>query len=253
MTLPEIHVAIRSYKRAGRVKTLDVIPWAKIWIPESQLDDYAKYYDREQLITIPDELDGNTSKKFNAVLDNSPSKWTLILDDDITAIGVWDQGDHVYLRPAEIDHLITMGFVLANDFGCKLWGLNQGRDELWYETFKPFNLLAPILGPWTGHLDPELRFDERVPSKEDYDFFLQNIRKHRKVLRLNKYHYLHDHGKMAGGHVSQRSLDRETGDILRMREKWGDTVFKAGGTGGGKNATGKNILNSRIIVPIKGC
>jgi hypothetical protein len=253
MILPEIHVAIRSYKRAGRVKTLDVVPWGKIWIPESQLDDYSKYYDQEQLITIPDDQDGNTSRKFNAILDNSPSKWTLILDDDVTAIGVWDQADHIYLRPKEIDHLIMMGFILAHELGCRLWGLNQGRDELWYETYKPFNLLAPILGPWTGHLDPVLRYDERVPMKEDYDFFLQNIRKHRKALRLNKYHYLHDHGSMVGGVVSQRTLDMEESNVLRMREKWGDTVFKSGGTAGGKNATGKKILNSRIHVPLPGC
>lgn len=253
MSQPEIHVAIKSYKRPGKVKTLDLVPWAKIWIPESQLDDYAKYYDLEQLITIPDELDGNLCRKQNAILDRSPSKWTLILDDDITNIGVWDQGMHAYLRPREIGHMITMGFILANDFGVELWGINQGRDELWYETFKPLNLLAPVLGPFHGHLDPSLRYDERVPAKDDYDFFLQNIRKHRKALRLNKYHYKHDHGKMSGGHVSMRSLDAEQGDILRMREKWGDNIFRVGGSGGGKNATGKNILNSRIIVPLKGC
>ena len=253
MVDPEIHVAIRSYKRAGKVKTLEVIPQAKIWIPESQEADYLEFYDPDLLVTIPNKLDGNTSRKFNAVLDNSPAAWTLILDDDITRIGVWDDEDHVYLEPDEIEHLILMGFLLASDLGVKLWGINQGRDELWYETYKPFNLLAPILGPWTGHLHPTLRYDEEVPSKEDYDFWLQNIRTHRKTLRLNKYHYLHDHGKTAGGHVSMRTMDRELGDIERMRQKWGDRIFKSGGTAGGRKATGKNILNSRLRIPLPGC
>ena len=90
MAKPKIHVAIRSYKRAGKVKTLEVIPQAKVWIPESQEADYLQFYDPDQLVTIPDNLDGNTSRKFNAVLDNSPAAWTLILDDDITRIGVWE-------------------------------------------------------------------------------------------------------------------------------------------------------------------
>ena len=253
MLEPEIHVAIRSYKRAGKVKTLAMFPQASIWIPESQEDDYLKFYDPDQLVTIPDKLDGNTSRKFNAILDLTPAAWTLILDDDITRIGVWDDEDHIYLEPEEIEHLILMGFLLASDLGIRLWGINQGRDELWYETYKPFNLLAPVLGPWTGHLNPELRYDERVPSKEDYDFWLQNIRTHRKTLRLNKYHYLHDHGKMAGGHVSMRTMDLELGDIERMRIKWGDRVFRSGGTAGGRKATGKNILNSLLRIPIPGC
>lgn len=249
----EVHVAIRSYKRAGRVKTLDVVPFAKIWIPESQADDYMQHYGQDKLVVIPDEWDGSLAKKQNAILDNSPSAWTLILDDDITAIGVWDDEDHIYLNPNEIAHLIMMGFILANDLGVKFWGINQGRDELWYETFKPFNLLAPILGPFQGHLQPVLRYDETVLGKDDYDFWLQNIRTHRMTLRLNKYHYLHDHGSMAGGFVSMRTMDAEQAGIERMRQKWGDGIYKPGGTAGGRKATGKNILNSFCKIPIPGC
>jgi len=251
--IDQIHCAIKSYRRAGKVKTLEVIPWAKVWIPESQLEEYLFYYDQEQLITIPDELDGNLCRKQNAILDRSPAPWTIIFDDDITAIGGWDQGDHVYLKPEEIEHLILMGFQLASDLGVELWGINQGRDELWYETYKPFNLLAPILGPFHGHLEPTLRYDESVLGKDDYDFWLQNIRKIRKTLRLNKYHYLHDHGKMPGGFVSMRTMDHEQAGVERMREKWGDRVFTPGGTAGGRKATGKNILNSMIRIPIPGC
>lgn len=249
----QITYAIRSFRRAGKVKTLEVIPWAKVWIPESQLEDYLQYYDQEQIITIPDEADGNPSRKNNAVLDRSPTEWTLLLDDDITAIGVWDQGDHIYLEPPEIEHLVWMGFQLAADLGVEFWGINQGRDELWYETYKPFNLLAPVLGPFHGHLSPTLRYDESVLAKDDYDFWLQNIRKIRKTLRLNKYHYLHDHGKMAGGIVSMRTMEHEQTGVERMREKWGDRIFTPGGTAGGRKATGKNILNSMIRIPIPGC
>ncbi len=247
----QIHVAIRSYKRAGRVRTLDTVPFAWIWVPESQESEYCDHYG-DRVKAIPDHLDGNLGRKMNTILDNSPCPWTLILDDDIPRIGYWEDGDHFWMTPDEIEWLIEQGFVLANDLGVRLWGLNQNKDELIHYTYRPFSLLSPILGPFTGHLDPVLRYDESVLGKDDYDFWLQNIRKHRKTLRLNKYHYIHDGGSLAGGFVSMRTMKREQEGVRRMQEKWGK-LFKPGGAAGGKSATGQNILNSLVKVPIPGC
>ncbi len=248
----EIHVAIKSYKRAGRVTTFDLIPFAKIWIPESQEEEYLHYYDEDSLIIIPDELDGNLCRKQNAILDRSPSGWTLILDDDISGIGVWNGGEHYYLKPKEIRELILQGFILAHELGVELWGLNQNNDPLCYRPYSPFNLIAPILGPFHGHLNPSLRYDESVLGKDDYDFYLQNVMVHRKVLRMNKFHYIHDHGKEPGGFVSMRTLEKEKDGVQRMREKWGDKVFKEGGAAHGGGAKGDKILNSLVKVPIPG-
>ncbi len=248
----EIHVAIKSYKRPGRVRTFDIIPFAHIWIPESQAEEYSHYYDEDSLVIISDEQDGNLSRKQNAILDNSPCKWTLILDDDISGIGVWNGGEHYYLDLDEIRTLILQGFILADDVGAELWGLNQNKDPLCYRPYSPFNFLAPILGPFHGHLSPTLRYDESVLGKDDYDFYLQNIRKHRRVLRLNKYHYIHDHAKEPGGFVSMRTKEKEKAGVQRMREKWGDVVFREGGGAHGGGAKGDNILNSLVRVPIPG-
>jgi hypothetical protein len=37
--------------------------------------------------------------------------------------------------------------------------------------------------------DNDIRYDERIPLKEDYDLSLQHLNKFRKVLRFNKYFY----------------------------------------------------------------
>lgn len=248
----EIHVAIKSYKRAGRVTTLDIIPFAYIWIPESQEREYSHYYDGDCIITIPDELDGNLGRKQKAILDNAPADWILILDDDITGVGRWNAGEHYYLDPEEIRTFIAQGFILADDLDVKLWGVNQNNDPLCYRPYSPFNLLAPILGPFHGHLSTSLRYDESVLGKDDYDFYLQNIQAHRKVLRMNKYHYIHDHAKEPGGFVSMRTKEKEKAGVQRMREKWGDEVFKEGGAAHGGGAKGDNILNSLVRVPIPG-
>jgi hypothetical protein len=248
----QIHVAIKSYKRAGLVRTLAAAPFAWVWVPESQEADYRHYYG-DRVRTIPDAADGNLCRKSNAILDRSPCPWTLILDDDISRIGCWEDGKRIVLDADALAEVIEHCFLLAADLGVHLWGINQNKDPLIYQPSHPFALLAPILGPFNGHLEPVLRYDESVLGKDDYDFWLQNIRKYHKTLRFNRYHYEHDHGNLAGGFVSMRTLDVEQRGVTRLRQKWGTRVFRPGGTKGGRSATGKNILNSKITIPIAGC
>jgi len=250
--MDDIHVAIRSFGRAGRVRTLEVAPFAHVWVPESQGDEYRRHYG-DRIITIPDECDGNLGRKQNAILDRSPCKWTLILDDDISRIGMWEGGAQYTVEPDRLQSIILAGFLLAEQFGVRLWGINLNSDPLGYYTYRPFNLLAPVLGPFVGHLEPGLRYDESVLGKDDYDFWLQNIRAYRKTLRINRYFYVHDHGKMPGGFVSQRTKETELAGIERMRKKWGTKIYRPGGMSGGASAKGKNYLNSKVSVPIAGC
>lgn len=247
-----IHVAIKSYKRAGRVTTFGPFPFASVWVPESQTEQYQWHYG-DRVMTIPDACDGNLCRKSNAILDRSPRDWTLILDDDISRVGMWEGGQRHWLTPDEIAVLIDHHFDLASRLGVRLWGINQNFDPTSYRVFCPLNLLAPILGPFNGHLIPELRYDETVLGKDDYDFWLQNIHKYHRTMRANKYHYVHDHGKRSGGFVSMRTADVERQGADRLVDKWGGDVVRPGGVKGKRWSTGKNILNTRIIVPINGC
>jgi len=58
--LKAVNVTIPSYSRAGAVKGYDYFWTAKIVIPESQRDHYAKHYDPRRLIVIPDDQDGTS-------------------------------------------------------------------------------------------------------------------------------------------------------------------------------------------------
>jgi len=249
----DVHVAIRSYGRAQAVKTLEVVPWATVWVPGSQEAEYKDACGAERVWTIPDDEDGNPGRKSNAILNRSPSRWTLILDDDITGIGAFDGGAHRWMRPGEIEEWIPYCFDIAHQFGVRLWGINQRQDPLLYDTFEPWNFLVPVLGPFTGHLDPVLRYDETVLSKDDYDFFLQNIFHHRMALRFNKYHYAHGHGVgQEGGLAGMRSMAYEQRGITRMQQKWGDKVFRVGGPSGANSSSSEDILNSAVRVPLAG-
>jgi len=246
----DIHVAIRSYKRAGAVRTLSVVPFASVWVPESQGDEYRKHYG-DRVITIPDDEDGGPGRKMNAILNRTPARYTVVMDDDVSKIGFWEGGEHLQMDADHVAEMIVQGFMLAEEMGVRLWGLNQSQENMNYRAFTPFSFLAPILGPFTAHLSPSLRYDESVFGKDDYDFWLQNIRTHRRTLRFNKYYYVHGHGGNVGGLVSMRTMEREVESIRRMGQKWGKH-FRAGGTSGGRMAKGGNILNSRASVPIPG-
>lgn len=254
MLNPKIHVAIRSYRRAGKVETLGVVPFASVWVPESQAAEYRAAHGAERIVAIPDELDGDPGRKCQAILDLTPSprKWTLILDDDISQIGRHEDGTTRRLDPVEVADLIEKGFDLADQLGVTMWGINQGSDALWYDTFEPFNLLGPILGPFVGHLAPRVRYDPTMLGKDDYDFWLQTIRRERRTLRLNKFHYHHGHGANPGGFVSMRTREVEERGVDRMAAKWGK-LYACGGSAGGGRASGRNILNSKIRLPIPGC
>ena len=249
-----IHVAIKSFNRWDAVETLKSFPEATVWVPESQAASYRKTCPRVE--AIPDELDGNLSRKSNAILDRTPEEKTLILDDDISSIRFFERGKSHVMVPDQISCMVAHGFDIAEQLGVSLWGINQNSDEMAYCTFRPFNLLCPILGPFNGHISPTVRYDETVLGKDDYDFWLQTIQREHRTFRMNKYHYMHDHGKREGGFVAMRTKQVERDGITRMLEKWGPKVFKVGGSPGARrdrvvNEEG-NILNSRVSVPIAG-
>lgn len=255
--MPEdIHVAIKSIGRAGMVTTFGVFPDATVWVPESQAEAYERHY-LGRVATVPDERDGNLGRKSNAILDASPSPHTLILDDDLTSLVYFEDGKKQDFNADEVMEVVADGFAVAESLDVRLWGVNQNTDDMSYCTFRPLNLLSPILGPFNGHLEPELRYDESVLGKDDYDFWLQNIQRYHRTLRFNKYHYRNDHGKKPGGFVAIRTMAVEEAGVARMTEKWGD-VYQVGGSPGGGNKDRKtnprgNVLNSMVRVPIAGC
>jgi hypothetical protein len=130
-----------------------------------------------------------------------------------------------------------------------MWGLAQNQDNRIYKEFLPFNLSNIILGPFQAHLDHDLYFDERVGTKDDYDMAIQQLNKYRKVLRLNKFHYICEHGDNKGGIVSYRTREREIEYCKQIMLKWGKKIIQY------KIPPEKmtDLLNAKKVnIPIKG-
>lgn len=251
-----INVIIPSYKRSHDLKGKDYFYMAKYCVPESQKEDYIKVLGKDRVITLPDNEDGDIIKKRNWILKNIPRP-LIMIDDDVSEIGYFEsrtgKADGNHSRKTMDKNLLIdffkHNFQLAEEFNCKMWGLSQNQDNRIYKEFLPFNLTNVILGPFQAHLEHMLLFDLRVGTKDDYDMSLQQLRQFKKILRLNKFHYLCEHGDNKGGIVSYRSKDKEIEYCKNIMLKWGKKIIEY------KIPPQKmtDLLNAKKVnVPIKG-
>lgn len=251
-----MNVIIPSYKRSHDLKGKDYFFMANYCVPESQKDEYIKEVGKDRVITLPDNEDGDIVKKRNWILKNI-SRPLIMIDDDVSEIGYYESrngkvdGNHSRktLDKNKLIDFFKHNFQLAEDFGCKMWGISQNQDNRIYKEFLPFNLSNIILGPFQAHLKHELLFDNKVGTKDDYDMALQQLHKYKKVLRLNKFHYLCEHGDNKGGIVSYRSKEKEIEYCKQIMLKWGKKIIQY------KIPPQKmtDLLNAKKVnVPIKG-
>ena len=178
-------IFVPSYKRAGDVLTRKVIPDSILAIHEFEEEDYKKNEGGE-LLVIPDELRGNIAKVRNYILDNANDDRIVMLDDDVKAVGYHQDCSQNEMNYNQILDFIDNGYVMCEELGCRLWGINLQSDPKFYREYNPFSLLGVVLGTFSCHYKPELRYDEELFLNEDYDFFLKTINGHRKTFRFNK-------------------------------------------------------------------
>jgi hypothetical protein len=242
------HVAIPSYGRADRVRALDLFPEATVYVGERQALTYEAMIG-PRVVAVPNEVEGNLARKLNWILEHCIAQGhenVLRVDDDVFAVGMWELGEHFVLSGDEVDALVSDGFRMAREASTVFWGINILQDRRAYSVMRPIHLLAPVLGPWGGHvLDHGLRYDEQMGAKEDYDLFLQVIEKYRKVLRLDKYHYIKKE-ETRGGWSLSRTAENELEWARRIEAKWGRKVIKY-------DPNKKNLLDGRVTIPIPGC
>ena len=158
-------------------------------------------------------------------------------------VTVFDTDNYKIDANKKCNYFIYNGYNMCIELDCRLWGINLQSDPKFYREYNPFSLLGAVLGTFSCHYKPELRYDEELFLNEDYDFFLKNIKKYRKVLRFIKYYYIADHLNKAGGCGSYRLKDTEIEQAKIMQKRWGSKVFRFN-----INKSTNGIVN----VPLKG-
>jgi hypothetical protein len=241
-------IAIPSYRRPNNCITAEWCDRGIIFCHESEAEAYAKG-NKNDIIQIPDELAGKGMAVIRNFILNSIDDDVLMLDDDIKSFGFYEKNEtREELDAMEFYLFAEDMFQMAKDAGTVLWGVNLQSDKKFYREYSPFSLSSVVLGPCFGVVKNDLRFDERLGLKEDYDYALQVLLKHRKVLRNNKFNYIAGHINKSGGCASYRTSLKEIAQLELFQRKWGSKIVKIH-----RKTQGGNVsINPVVIAPING-
>jgi hypothetical protein len=215
-----------SYKRSNiaishKLFKKDVFTYV---VREEEANLYEKF--GVDLMIIPKGKVNCIASTRNWILDNKKSDYITMVDDDTKHIQ-WLINRNIYkLNPEELHHVCLNGYQMAIDCGAGIWGMNVNGDPLAYQINKPFGFADMILGPFMCIVDTELRFDENLPLKEDYDISLQCLHKHGKTLRFNYLSYEVDHQTLPGGCQAYRTSKREEEQNKLLQKKWGSDIIR---------------------------
>lgn len=163
----------------------------------------------------------------NYILKNRKTKYIIMVDDDIQKFEWNYKRQFKILDSNKLKHIFNYAFEMAESCNAGLWGMNLQRDPKLYRTMTPFSFSRPVLGPFVALLDDSLEYDESLPLKEDYDFFIQQMNKYRKALRFNFLSYLADHYELKGGCQTYRTRDKEIEQNNLLIKKWGSKIIKS--------------------------
>ena len=260
----KISVNVPSYKRPTNIKTLEYLPYARIWVDGSDYDAYKKANPKAKIVKCADGVQGNLCRVLNYILDEEFKRGmdvVLILDDDIRWIERFEVneltgfGYEPYkLNADEVLEMVEKYSIMAKDLGAKFWGINISADKFNYKHNTPFSTKSYIGGPFRCHLKgSRCRYDERLFFKDDYDMTLQQLNMERVVLRVNAYHYICEQSTNVGGLAAYRNRDREYEQCEMLIKKWGGHIFSYDETNKGHTLKEKKLDYNLIMkIPIKG-
>lgn len=228
----KISICCPSYKRP-KVETLDYLPFIRIYVDHKEAEKYEKANPGACIVSCPEGIQGNLSRVRNYILDTEFENGADVIgmaDDDLKGVYYWK---------GKKEHLVTTDMflpfvekhtILAQELGAFLWGINVNQDKQVYREYSPFSTLSFPYGPLRFFVKDEIRIrhDERLPLKDDYDMFLQQVNIHRKVLRLNKYFCKAKLSEQAGGNAVFRNIEKEKSQFDLFQKKWGGRDCKKG-------------------------
>jgi hypothetical protein len=225
----KVSVNCPSYKRPV-VETLDYLPFCKVWVDPSEVAAYREANENAEIVECAAGVQGNLCRVRNHILDREFAEGAdvvLIIDDDMKGLYYWEDGERVLVESEAFAPTVEKYSRLAAEWGAKFWGVNVSFDKQFYRENTPFSTVSYIGGPFQCFLKGnELRYDERLPLKEDYDMTLQQLNRYRIALRVNKYFYVVKQAKQSGGCATYRNHEREAAQLDALQKKWGRKIVK---------------------------
>lgn len=249
MDCPKVGFFSPSYKRPYKSITQVQYPEVMLVVMESEKDDYENFGNR--VVCCPDEVQGNLCRVRNWILDKYKNEYDVIvlMDDDFYGLYRFVAQKIDKMDMDDLMEWAEVAAIMCLDGGIRFFGVNPANDKGGYREHTPFSFLGYIGGPIQGHvmINNELRYDEKLPLKEDYDMTLQHLYRYRKVLRYNMIHYQVKQAVQEGGCAVYRNSEREREQFEFLVKKWGSRIV----TKDEKSLKGFDF-NPILKMPIKG-
>ena len=216
-------ILVPSYGRDGTASTMDILPSALIVVPESQREQYERHYPG-RVIAIPDDQDGNISKKRNAMLEllaHGEACW--MVDDDLQRVHRMKDG---YVQ--DVEQVLESFTVLAEQLGAFYGGFSNTSDPVKYAEYAPFSLCKPSYGCVYIRRDSRITYDTDLGRHEDADIYLQYMNKHRRVIRDNRYYFQFECNKDTAKKTQRGGIEHNEEHynpaLDKLIHKWGDLI-----------------------------
>jgi hypothetical protein len=231
----KIRICCPSYGRADALDTAKYIPSVSVFVDPSEFEAYRKLNPGAHIVKCPRGVQGKVPRTRNYILNSSfkaGADVVVLLDDDLQGIYIWEKRksgrrDKILIDADNFERFIEKYSIMAQDMGAYLWGVHIAPDKMLYKPFAPFSTNVFIGGPFQVVLRGcVLRYDERFPLKDDYDFCLQHLNHYRKILRVNKGFFVAKQSEQKGGCATFRTMARETEEFKRLQAKWGATIVR---------------------------
>lgn len=200
--------AIPSKGRPAGVKTQAVLPSARVYVPEAEVDDYQRAGVRN-VVAVPNEVKGITRTR-NYILDTADDPWVVMVDDDVKVQG-WIHldrfnGRHRSMNEAQWVAESVRLFELTRDLGYRVWGVATDGALRSVYPWKPILFRSYVTASFMGIVnDGRTRFDERFPVKEDYELGLRCIKEDGGVVAARYLYWANSHWSDAGGCAAYRT------------------------------------------------
>ena len=161
----------------------------------------------------------------NQVMEDSKVDYSVQLSDDLKGFEkVSVLGSKKVKVPISLDDLLKEITNKMEKYNLYLGAVSPTNNEFYYSETRPIGFRHFCLGDFHVIKKCDLRFDEKMTLKEDYDYTLQHIKKFGGVCRLNYILPTFVHRVNKGGAVAIRNTETERKNINYLKQKWGNII-----------------------------
>jgi hypothetical protein len=201
-------IAVPSKGRPTAVKSQAVLPSARVYVPESEVEDYRRS-GVKNVEAVPESVRGITRTR-NWILENSKDRRVVFVDDDVKTQG-WVELQkhktvHRKLKEADWTREIVKLFELTEALRYRIWGVATQSASRSVYPWKPLLLRSYVTASFMGIVnDGRTRFDERFAVKEDYELALRCIKQDGGLVAARYLYWENSHWGDDGGCTSYRT------------------------------------------------